>query len=281
VGVAFDPDGNLIVADTANARIRLVAVRTGRFYGQSMIAGDIYTIAGTGVRGSSGDGGPAARAKLDTPNSVWADQPGDVFIVDSLAGRVRVVAGRTATMFGQAMKAGDIYTVLGPGAVSAAKIYASAAAADAAGNLIVTEWDQVFVAAARSGTFYGQAMTAGHLYPLAGNGGFGQAGSGGPALQASLGGTGGVTVDRAGNVAFTASTAAGVVWVVAERTGTFYGQAMKAGDIYIVAGAGGEILGDGGPATSAEILPDSVASTPDGGLLVTDQYSYRLRGISP
>jgi len=108
-----------------------------------------------------------------------------------------------------------------------------------------------------------------------------QAGSGGPALQATLGGTDGVTVDRAGNVAFAASTSDGVVWVVAERTGTFYGQAMKAGDIYIVAGGGGDFLEDGRPATDAEILPGSVASTPDGGLLVTDQYSYRVRGISP
>lgn len=280
-GVSFDPNGNLVFADANSSRIRVVAVRSGRFYGRSMIGGYIYTIAGTGVRGFSGDGGPATQAKLNIPESMGVDRQGNVFITDINEARVRVVAGRTATMFGQAMKAGDIYTVLGPGAISGARIYATAVAADAAGNLILTDGNQVFVAAVRSGTFYGQAMTAGHLYLLAGNGKFGQAGSGGPALQATLGGPEGVAVDRIGNVAFAAQTNAGVVWVVAERTGTFYGQAMTAGDIYIVAGGGSDFLADGRPAPDAEILPNAVASTPDGGLLATDQYSYRVRGISP
>ncbi len=56
----MDAAGNLVLADTGNNRIRVVAGVTGTFYGQQMTAGDIYTVAGTGTAGYTGDGGPAA-----------------------------------------------------------------------------------------------------------------------------------------------------------------------------------------------------------------------------
>jgi hypothetical protein len=63
-GVSHDRAGNMIIGD--GSRLRVVAARTGRFYGQAMKAGDIYTVAGTGSGyRSSGDGGPALKARLD------------------------------------------------------------------------------------------------------------------------------------------------------------------------------------------------------------------------
>ena len=59
-----------------------------------------------------------------------------------------------------------------------------------------------------------------------------------------------------GNPAY--DSGSGVVWVVAVTDGTFYGQAMTAGDIYVAAG-GGTILGDGDPATSAQLRPTNCA----------------------
>ena len=41
--------GNLVIADAGNGRVRVVAVRTGTFYGQPMTAGNIYTVAGGGT----------------------------------------------------------------------------------------------------------------------------------------------------------------------------------------------------------------------------------------
>ena len=45
-----------------------------------MTAGDIYTVAGTGIGGFSGDGGPAVHAKLDRPTGVALDAAGNVLV---------------------------------------------------------------------------------------------------------------------------------------------------------------------------------------------------------
>ena len=69
-----------------------VDTTAGTFYGQAMKAGDIYTIAGTGTTGFSGDGGPATAAKLDGPFGPATDAAGNVVFADRLNQRVRVVA---------------------------------------------------------------------------------------------------------------------------------------------------------------------------------------------
>src|SRR5262245_1986273 len=74
-GMAVDAAGNVFIADTANNRVRKVTP-----------AGIISTIAGTGTRGFSGDGGPATSAQLG-PQSVALDSAGNLFIADSLNAR--------------------------------------------------------------------------------------------------------------------------------------------------------------------------------------------------
>ena len=87
-----DTAGNVLIADTSNNRIRVVAASTGTFYGQAMTAGDIYTIAGNGTYGFSGDGGPGTTAELSYPEAVAVDA-GNVLIADSLNNRIRELAG--------------------------------------------------------------------------------------------------------------------------------------------------------------------------------------------
>ncbi len=113
--MAVDAAGNLVIADTANNRVRVVAATTGTFYGQAMTAGDIYTIAGDGSAGGSGDGGPATSAELNQPDRVAVDGAGNLVIADYYNERVRVMAASTGTFYGQAMTAGDIYTIAGDG----------------------------------------------------------------------------------------------------------------------------------------------------------------------
>jgi sugar lactone lactonase YvrE len=93
--VAFDPSGNLYIADTSNQRVRMVSSQTGI----------ISLVAGNGTIGYSGDGGAATIAKLDLPTDVTFDPSGNLYIEDRYNHAVRRV--RIST--------GDISTVAGTG----------------------------------------------------------------------------------------------------------------------------------------------------------------------
>jgi DNA-binding beta-propeller fold protein YncE len=87
--VAYDKAGNLFVSDQANQRIRRIDT-----------AGVVTTIAGTGMRGFGGDGGPALAATFHLPVGqqghpaahLAIDAAGDMFLADTLNNRVRKIA---------------------------------------------------------------------------------------------------------------------------------------------------------------------------------------------
>jgi trimeric autotransporter adhesin len=290
-GIGVDGAGNLLIADSYNGLIRVVAASTGTFYGQAMQTGYIYTVAG-GNPGGGDNGVLATKAYLVWPDDVKVDSHGNLIIADADTGAVLVVAASTGTFYGQAMQAGYMYAVAGNGrqgysgdggpATSAEFNLAVDATVDQAGNLVIADSgnNRIRVVAASTGTFYGQAMQAGYIYTVAGNGTPGYSGDGGPATSAELNYSQGVAVDSAGNLLI-ADLGNSAIRVVAASTGTFYGQAMTAGDIYTIAGNGTcGLSGDGGPATSAELCsPSSVA--PDGtGLVIADTNNNRVRLVS-
>lgn len=80
-GVTIGPDGFLYIADLANNVVRKV---NG--------AGIISTVAGTGYRSFSGDGGNATAARLDNPAAVFFNPAGDLYIADSGNDRIRRVS---------------------------------------------------------------------------------------------------------------------------------------------------------------------------------------------
>jgi trimeric autotransporter adhesin len=297
-GLTMDAAGNLVIADTGNNQVRVVAASTGTFYGQAMTAGDIYTLAGDGEAGYLGDGGPATGTSLSGPAGVSVDAAGNLVIADTGNNRIRVVAASTGTFYGQAMTAGDIYTVAGTGeagysgdggpATSAEVDDPAGVSVDGAGNLVIADTgnNRIRVVAASTGTFYGQAMTAGDIYTVAGTGDAGFSGDGGPATSAEVDDPAGVSVDGAGNLVI-ADTGNNRIRVVAASTGTFYGQAMTAGDIYTIAGNGRIVYGhpgfsgDGGPATHAELNhPVAVWADRQGNVLIADLGNSRIREIT-
>lgn len=97
-GVAVDPTGGVIIADTLNRRIRKV-----------WPSGIITTVAGDGRIGFAGDGGPATAARLTDPRGVAVTPGGEIFVADTGNKRVRRVqlngvittfAGSESTSFG-------------------------------------------------------------------------------------------------------------------------------------------------------------------------------------
>lgn len=90
-GLAVDRDGSLYIADTYNDRIRRVDA-----------SGTISTVAGTGVSGSGGDGGPATAATLFFPEGVAVDaaRPANVYVADTFSHRIRRIDGATQVIDG-------------------------------------------------------------------------------------------------------------------------------------------------------------------------------------
>jgi hypothetical protein len=291
--VSFDTGGDLAIADRFNNAVRFVPASTGTFFGQAMTADDIYTIAGNGTSGSTGDGGPATSALLDEPEGAQLDQRGDLVIADTQNQRIRFVSASSGTYFGQAMTAGDIYTIAGNGtsgfsgdggpARSAELKFPDEVAVDAQGGVVIADQGngRVRFVPASSGTFFGQAMTAGDIYTIAGNGSSGFAGEDGPASSAAIGESGGVALDAAGDLAIAVGPDDRVLFVPAS-SGTFFGQAMTAGDIYTIAGNGTSgFSGDGGPGTAAMLdEPAGVAFDPAGDVVFADSGNDRVRMVT-
>jgi sugar lactone lactonase YvrE len=81
-GVFVGAEGNFYISDELNSRIRVVDT-----------SGIISTLAGTGANSYSGDGGPATEAELWFPVGLFVDRTGDLYVADSVNGRIRRVGG--------------------------------------------------------------------------------------------------------------------------------------------------------------------------------------------
>jgi len=163
VGLAFDRSGDLFISDKGHDAIRRVNPR-----------GIITTVAGTGVGGYSGDGGPATKAQLHGPWYIAIDAHGDILFTENENDLLRKVDPH-----------GMITTV------AAGFEDAYGLALDAAGNMYVSD-DQANVIR--------KIDTHGVISTVAGTGKAGRAGDGGPAIDAQLNSPFGLLVDPSGDV---------------------------------------------------------------------------------
>jgi sugar lactone lactonase YvrE len=239
-------------------------------------SGTIRTIAGTGVNGSSGDGGPATSAQLSYPNAVAVDGSGNIFISDEGASTVRKVSpGGTITTI-----AGVVYpstAVCGDGgpAPSSSIGDPSGLAVDKQGNLYIAT-DYAVCKVTPSGT----------ITRIAGTGKAGYfSGDGGPATSATFTARG-VAVDVRGSVYITDYST--TPKIPPSSYPSFHVRKVSpSGIISTIAGSGKalavggkykQVNGDGGPATSALLFsPHGIAVDAHGNVYITD--SQRVRKI--
>jgi uncharacterized protein (TIGR03437 family) len=246
--VATDTAGNLYITDTGNNRIRKVSTD-----------GIITTVAGNGVTGSTGDGGPATSASLFGPWSVAVDGAGDIYI-GGQDYRVRKVssAGIITTVAGN-----GTYGISGDGgpAIAAALTDNRQIAADRAGNLYIADSDSNRVR---------KVTPAGLITTIAGNGMASFSGDGGPAPFAQLGFAISVAADVAGNL------------YIADSVNRRVRKVSIYGTITTIAGNGTYgFSGDGGPALDAQFqLLSGLAIDAAGNLYIADSGNARVRRVS-
>jgi trimeric autotransporter adhesin len=227
--------------------------------------GTIEIVAGTAVRGFSGDGGPATEASLWVVRGLALDSKGNLFIADSWNQRVRQVSpgGIITSVAGSGpvgMGAGRFWGDGGP-ATQAGLNEPQGVAVDGTGTLFISEW---FSHRVRRVSPDGKITTA------AGTGKQGFSGDGGHATAAALGGPCGLAVDRVGNL------------FIADFHNRRVRKLTPNGKITTVAGGGTGDLGDGGPATAAVLdTPAGLAVDGTGNLFIASQNSHRVRKVSP
>jgi len=250
--VAYDAAGNLVFSDTGNHKIRRVDARTGA----------ITTVAGSGTKGFSGDGGPATSAHLDEPYGIANDAAGDLFFADRLNRRVRRVDARSGTI---TTIAGDgSKSVGGDGgpATRAGLVEPNGVALDGRGRLYIADVADhrirvVDLATEIIATFAGDAKAR-------------HSGDGGPASSASIHGARAVEVGPDGTV-----------WVLERQGNTLRAVDPKTGIITTRAGTGKRgYSGDGGPATAATFDgPKELAVGPSGDLYIVDTENHAIRRV--
>jgi sugar lactone lactonase YvrE len=182
-GIAVAATGDLYIADTAACRVEEVPAHDETRLGESLAAGHLYTVAGTGVCGYGGDGGPAVAAQLWSPSAVTVDGNGDLLIADEGNSAVREVPATSGTFYGVAIAAGAIGTVAGQDTYSvylndglsatgpASDLnYPTGLAVEASGNLVIADsYDRCIVeVAGHSGVLEGRTEAPDDMYTVAG-----------------------------------------------------------------------------------------------------------------
>ncbi len=224
--VALDTAGNIYIGELGNNVVRKVNT-----------AGIITTIAGTGVSGFSGDGGPGTAAQLTYPARIAADIFGNIFV--GLVGNQRIR---------KIDPIGIITTVAGIGGGGFSGDGGPATAAQLTGGhgVAVDKHGSIYVC---DGARIRKVDTSGIITTIAGTGSYGFSGDGGPATMAKINGPIAVAVDSSGNV------------FIADASNNRVRKIDITGIISTIAGDGtAAFSGDGGSSTAARLNnPLSVA----------------------
>jgi hypothetical protein len=182
--VAVDRRGDLFIGETAHCEGGVVAVADGEVLGQPVERDHLSTVAGTGVCGTAGQGGPLGGAQLFDPVALAVDFAGDLLVADRGDQSVLLATQQGGTFYGTPVGAGDIGVVVGGtgsyGPYVADGLSATSAGAELndprglalgpTGSLVVSDgfMHAIRIVPGRSGPQFGRSMTAGDLYTVAG-----------------------------------------------------------------------------------------------------------------
>ncbi|HZN35963.1 MAG TPA: hypothetical protein VFB80_19170 [Pirellulaceae bacterium] len=248
-GVDFDAAGNLFFVEIDGHRVCRIDP-----------AGKLTRIAGTGVKGDAGDGGPALSAQFNALHNLAVGDGGDIYLADTLNHKVRKLD-----------KSGQITTIAGT-----SKGFSGdggpAARAQFSGIYCVSldpSRERLYLADLDNRRIRMIVLKTGIVTTVAGNGEKGVPADSAAAAESPLVDPRAVAADSAGNV------------YVLERSGHALRVVDRQGKIRTLAGTGQRgATGDGGPARQATLSgPKHLCIDKDGGIIIADTDNHVIRKL--
>ena len=250
-GVVRGPDGAIWFCEYTGQRIRRVAPD-----------GTISTMAGTGQKGYSGDGGPALKATFNLPHEIRFDKEGNYYLTDMTNHAIRRVDAKTGiiTTFAGTGKAG--YSGDGGPADKAELKQPHSLQFGSDGHLYICDIGNHVIRCVD--------MKTKIITTFAGTGKAGVTPDGAPIKGTPLKGPRSMDVDKDGNF-----------WLATREGNQVFKIDPKAGIIHHIAGTGKSgFTGHGGPAKDALLSgPKGIAVAPDGNVWLADCESHSIRMI--
>ncbi len=250
-GGKFDKNGNYYFVDGVNShRVRRINP-----------LGIISSVAGNGMAGFAGDGGPATNARLNGPTGIALDTIGNIYVSDGQNNRIRRIDKLT----------GVISTVAGTGVGGFGPdgVMATASMIWGPSDICIDRLNNIYIADGVNSRVR-KISSTGIISTVAGIMTAGYSGDHGPATNAQLGLPSGVAVDDTGNI-FIADNGTGSSCIRKVNT---------SGIITTFAGNGASsYVSDGIPATVAQICPNKICCDSLNNLFVSDRYNNRVYKI--
>ena len=249
--IRFDAAGHLFVVERDAHVVRRIDAGTGV----------VSTVAGTGVPGFSGDGGPATAAELSRPHSIALDSTGGLLVCDIGNHRVRRID----------LASGIISTLSGTGEPEATPDEAPLEGTPLRGprSLDTDPEGNAYLVLREGNAVFRMDLDGGRLERIAGTGETGYGGDGGPALEATFNGPKGIAYsvpDRS-------------LYIVDTENHVIRRMHLPTGRIETVLGTGERGDGpDGDPLRCRTARPHGVC-VHAGVVYVTDSESHRIRAI--
>jgi len=250
-GVVRGPDGALWYTEYTGHKIRKVTPD-----------GKIHTMAGTGKKGHTGDGGPALEATLNLPHEIRFDKDGNYYLADMANHAIRKVDGKTGiiTTFAGTGTAG--YSGDGGPANKAQLKQPHSIQFDLAGDLYICDIGNNVIRKVD--------MKTGNISTFAGTGKPGPTPDGSPIAGTPLKGPRSMDFDPQGNL-----------WLATREGNQVFKFDLKEGKIHHIAGNGQKgFTGNGGPAKEASLFgPKGIALDAEGNAWLADTESHSVRMV--